>query len=109
MLKGCLLNCPFLSLVLGSCCLLLMLAGGGVSGSWLHKSWCVFFFLLERSQDSMAIVLSDCSSTQDTFMEPASSQDSSKGLYMEKKSSYSHNTSHYRDVQLAADDKGNLL
>ncbi|XP_075177772.1 calcineurin-binding protein cabin-1 isoform X7 [Anomaloglossus baeobatrachus] len=60
----------------------------------------------DRSQDSMAVVLSDCSSTQDTFTEPASSQDSSKGLYLEKKPSYPHNTSHYRDVQLAADDKG---
>ncbi|KAG9487419.1 hypothetical protein GDO78_007327 [Eleutherodactylus coqui] len=60
----------------------------------------------ERSQDSMAVVLSDCSSTQDTFTEPASSQDSTKGLYLEKKSSYSHNASHYRDIQLAADEKG---
>ncbi|XP_069817249.1 calcineurin-binding protein cabin-1 isoform X3 [Dendropsophus ebraccatus] len=60
----------------------------------------------ERSQDSMAVVLSDCSSTQDTFTEPASSQDSSKGLYMEKKPNYSHSSSHYRDVQLAADEKG---
>ncbi|XP_073530466.1 calcineurin-binding protein cabin-1 isoform X1 [Phyllobates terribilis] len=62
----------------------------------------------ERSQDSMAVVLSDCSSTQDTFTEPASSQDSSKGIYLEKKSGYSHNTSHYREVQLAADDKGRI-
>ncbi|XP_056387142.1 calcineurin-binding protein cabin-1 isoform X2 [Hyla sarda] len=60
----------------------------------------------ERSQDSMAVVLSDCSSTQDTFTEPASSQDSSKGLYLEKKSSYSHSSSHYRDVQITADEKG---
>ncbi|XP_075688174.1 calcineurin-binding protein cabin-1 isoform X2 [Rhinoderma darwinii] len=60
----------------------------------------------ERSQDSMAVVLSDCSSTQDTFTEPASSQDSTKGLYLEKKSSYSHNTSQYRDSQPAADEKG---
>ncbi|KAG8597179.1 hypothetical protein GDO81_002185 [Engystomops pustulosus] len=60
----------------------------------------------DRSQDSIAVVLSDCSSTQDTFTEPASSQDSSKGIYSEKKSSFSHNTSHYRDVQLTTDEKG---
>ncbi|XP_044131457.1 calcineurin-binding protein cabin-1 isoform X2 [Bufo gargarizans] len=60
----------------------------------------------ERSQDSMVVVLSDCSSTQDTFPEPASSQDSTRGLYLEKKSSLSHSTSHGRDVQLAADEKG---
>uniref|UniRef100_A0A8C5LJ11 Calcineurin-binding protein cabin-1 n=1 Tax=Leptobrachium leishanense TaxID=445787 RepID=A0A8C5LJ11_9ANUR len=41
----------------------------------------------ERSQDSMAVVLSDSSSTQDTFNEPASSQDSIKRLYVEKRSS----------------------
>ncbi|KAM3939691.1 calcineurin-binding protein cabin-1 isoform 2-T2 [Leptodactylus fuscus] len=59
----------------------------------------------ERSQDSMAVVLSDCSSTQDTFTEPASSQDSTRGLYPEKKPNYSHNISQYRDVQLVAEEK----
>ncbi|KAM8797734.1 calcineurin-binding protein cabin-1 [Eudromia elegans] len=41
----------------------------------------------ERSQDSTAAVLSDSSSTQDMFNEPASSQDSLKKSYTEKKNS----------------------
>ncbi|XP_075071745.1 calcineurin-binding protein cabin-1 isoform X2 [Mixophyes fleayi] len=60
----------------------------------------------ERSQDSMAVVLSDSSSTQDTFTEPASSQDSTKRLYLEKRSNFSHTAAHYRDGQAAADDRG---
>ncbi|XP_063769078.1 calcineurin-binding protein cabin-1 isoform X2 [Pseudophryne corroboree] len=62
----------------------------------------------ERSQDSMPVVLSDSSSTQDTFTEPASSQDSTKRLYLEKRSNYSHTSAHYRDVPTAADDRGKM-
>ncbi|KAG8455870.1 hypothetical protein GDO86_001891 [Hymenochirus boettgeri] len=40
----------------------------------------------KRSQDSMPVILSDSSSTQDTFTEPATSQDSTKRLFSEKKS-----------------------
>ncbi|KYO31630.1 calcineurin-binding protein cabin-1 isoform E [Alligator mississippiensis] len=43
----------------------------------------------ERSQDSTAVVLSDSSSTQDIFNEPASSQDSLKKPYSEKRTSAS--------------------
>ncbi|EMP32143.1 Calcineurin-binding protein cabin-1, partial [Chelonia mydas] len=43
----------------------------------------------ERSQDSTAVVLSDSSSTQDIFNEPASSQDSSRKPYSEKRISTS--------------------
>lgn len=39
----------------------------------------------ERSQDSTAAVLSDSSSTQDMFNEPASSQDSLRKTYPEKR------------------------
>ena len=39
----------------------------------------------ERSQDSTAAVLSDSSSTQDMFNEPASSQDSLRKTYTEKR------------------------
>ncbi|XP_025713061.1 calcineurin-binding protein cabin-1 isoform X3 [Callorhinus ursinus] len=39
----------------------------------------------ERSQDSTAVALSDSSSTQDFFNEPASSLEGSRKLYMEKK------------------------
>jgi len=39
----------------------------------------------ERSQDSTAAVLSDSSSTQDLFNEPASSQDSLRKTYTEKR------------------------
>ncbi|CAH2295452.1 calcineurin-binding cabin-1 isoform X2 [Pelobates cultripes] len=60
----------------------------------------------ERSQDSMAVVLSDSSSTQDTFNEPASSQDSIKRMYLEKRSSScTHNVSHYKDAQILTDDR----
>ncbi|KAM8960713.1 calcineurin-binding protein cabin-1 [Pelodytes ibericus] len=58
----------------------------------------------ERSQDSMAVVLSDSSSTGDTFNEPASSQDSVKRLYTEKKPLCSHNMAQYRDEQ--TEDRG---
>ncbi|NXF87047.1 CABIN protein, partial [Eubucco bourcierii] len=43
----------------------------------------------ERSQDSTAAVLSDSSSTQDMFNEPASSQDSLRKTYTEKRISTS--------------------
>uniref|UniRef100_A0A452HDG2 Calcineurin-binding protein cabin-1 n=1 Tax=Gopherus agassizii TaxID=38772 RepID=A0A452HDG2_9SAUR len=43
----------------------------------------------ERSQDSTAVVLSDSSSTQDIFNEPASSQDDSRKPYSEKRISTS--------------------
>ncbi|KAM5192446.1 calcineurin-binding protein cabin-1 isoform 2-T2 [Mantella aurantiaca] len=60
----------------------------------------------DRSQDSMAVVLSDSSSTQDTFTEPASSQDSTKRLFLEKRSNYSHSTIHYKDGQIHIDERG---
>lgn len=43
-----------------------------------------FISFAERSQDSTGAVLSDSSSTQDMFNEPASSQDSLKKTYTEK-------------------------
>ncbi|KAM4708678.1 calcineurin-binding protein cabin-1 [Discoglossus pictus] len=61
----------------------------------------------ERSQDSIAVVLSDSSSTQDTFTEPASSQDSTKRLFSEKRSSCSHPVAQYREIQ-GQDEKGKL-
>ncbi|KAM4808088.1 calcineurin-binding protein cabin-1 [Rhinophrynus dorsalis] len=57
----------------------------------------------ERSQDSMAVILSDSSSTQDTFTEPASSQDSTKRLFPEKRS---HISSQYREAQAPTDERG---
>ncbi|XP_018421411.1 PREDICTED: calcineurin-binding protein cabin-1 [Nanorana parkeri] len=60
----------------------------------------------DRSQDSMAVVLSDSSSTQDTFTEPASSQDSTKRLFLEKKPNYSHTAIHYKDIQSNMDERG---
>lgn len=55
--------------------------------------WCGFMLLpslpplfpSERSQDSTAVALSDSSSTQDFFNEPASSLEGSRKLYVEKK------------------------
>lgn len=44
-----------------------------------------FISFAERSQDSTGAVLSDSSSTQDMFNEPASSQDSLKKTYTEKR------------------------
>ncbi|XP_064296324.1 calcineurin-binding protein cabin-1 [Phalacrocorax carbo] len=44
-----------------------------------------FISFAERSQDSTAAVLSDSSSTQDIFNEPASSQDSLRKTYTEKR------------------------
>lgn len=44
-----------------------------------------FISFAERSQDSTAAVLSDSSSTQDMFNEPASSQDSLRKTYTEKR------------------------
>lgn len=44
-----------------------------------------FVSFAERSQDSTAAVLSDSSSTQDMFNEPASSQDSLRKTYTEKR------------------------
>ncbi|KAM9329216.1 calcineurin-binding protein cabin-1 [Gastrophryne carolinensis] len=63
----------------------------------------------ERSQDSIAVVLSDSNSTQDTFTEPASSQDSTKRMYLEKKSNYSHIIAQYKDVHSNADDRGKVV
>lgn len=54
----------------------------------LHKYEIVHSFFIcfaERSQDSTAAVLSDSSSTQDMFNEPASSQDSLRKSYTEKR------------------------
>lgn len=54
----------------------------------LHKYEIVHSFFIcfaERSQDSTAAVLSDSSSTQDMFNEPASSQDSLRKPYTEKR------------------------
>ncbi|XP_077317696.1 calcineurin-binding protein cabin-1 isoform X2 [Lithobates pipiens] len=62
----------------------------------------------DRSQDSIAVVLSDSSSTQDTFTEPASSQDSTKRLFLEKRSNYSHSAIHYKDVQTHTDERGKM-
>ncbi|XP_053326414.1 calcineurin-binding protein cabin-1 isoform X2 [Spea bombifrons] len=59
----------------------------------------------DRSQDSMAVILSDSSSTQDTFNEPASSQDSIKRACLEKKSISTPNAAHYREVQ-TEEEKG---
>lgn len=84
-----------------------LLIGGGylVAGNF-HSSLLSHF--LDRSQDSIAVVLSDSSSTQDTFTEPASSQDSTKRLFLEKRSNYSHSTIHYKDVQTHTDERGKL-
>ncbi|XP_075424588.1 calcineurin-binding protein cabin-1 isoform X2 [Ascaphus truei] len=60
----------------------------------------------ERSQDSMAVVLSDSSSTQDTFMELASSQDSTKRLYSEKRTSCSNMAAQYREALGTGDERG---
>ncbi|XP_053557948.1 calcineurin-binding protein cabin-1 [Bombina bombina] len=60
----------------------------------------------DRSQDSIAVVLSDSSSTQDTFTEPASSQDSTKRLYSEKRSNSSYPAAQYREVLAPVNDKG---
>lgn len=45
----------------------------------------LFICFAERSQDSTGAVLSDSSSTQDMFNEPASSQDSLKKTYTDKR------------------------
>ncbi|XP_072271694.1 calcineurin-binding protein cabin-1 isoform X2 [Pyxicephalus adspersus] len=62
----------------------------------------------DRSQDSMAVVLSDSSSTQDTFTEPASSQDSTKRSFVDKRSNYSHTAMQYKDVQAHTDERGKM-
>uniref|UniRef100_M3XUZ2 Calcineurin-binding protein cabin-1 n=1 Tax=Mustela putorius furo TaxID=9669 RepID=M3XUZ2_MUSPF len=62
----------------------------------------------ERSQDSTAVALSDSSSTQDFFNEPASSLESSRKLYVEKKlpvpSSQAGPTG--KDLQGATEERG---
>ncbi|XP_032165958.1 calcineurin-binding protein cabin-1 isoform X4 [Mustela erminea] len=62
----------------------------------------------ERSQDSTAVALSDSSSTQDFFNEPASSLESSRKLYVEKKlpvpSSQAGTTG--KDLQGATEERG---
>ncbi|XP_006746122.1 calcineurin-binding protein cabin-1 [Leptonychotes weddellii] len=62
----------------------------------------------ERSQDSTAVALSDSSSTQDFFNEPASSLEGSRKLYMEKKlpvpSSQAGPTG--KDLQGATEERG---
>ncbi|OCU01837.1 hypothetical protein XELAEV_18007614mg [Xenopus laevis] len=60
----------------------------------------------ERSQDSMPVILSDSSSTQDTFTEPASSQDSTKRLFSEKKANCSYTAVNFREIQAPADERG---
>ncbi|XP_029475097.1 calcineurin-binding protein cabin-1 isoform X2 [Rhinatrema bivittatum] len=62
----------------------------------------------DRSQDSTAVVLSDSNSTQDTFHEPASSQDSTKKLYSEKRMpvTCSDSVTSYKEVPGAAEEKG---
>ncbi|XP_058996613.1 calcineurin-binding protein cabin-1 isoform X1 [Mustela lutreola] len=64
--------------------------------------------LSERSQDSTAVALSDSSSTQDFFNEPASSLESSRKLYVEKKlpvpSSQAGPTG--KDLQGATEERG---
>ncbi|KAE8634593.1 hypothetical protein XENTR_v10002360 [Xenopus tropicalis] len=60
----------------------------------------------ERSQDSMPVILSDSSSTQDTFTEPASSQDSTKRLFSEKKASCPYTALHFREIPPPADERG---
>ncbi|XP_044235889.1 calcineurin-binding protein cabin-1 isoform X3 [Ursus arctos] len=62
----------------------------------------------ERSQDSTAVALSDSSSTQDFFNEPASSLEGSRKLYVEKKlpisSSQAGPTA--KDLQGATEERG---
>lgn len=102
--KGCFVVLP----VLCSCSSVLkLLTGGGylVAGDFYSS---LLSHFLDRSQDSIAVVLSDSSSTQDTFTEPASSQDSTKRLFLEKRSNYSHSTIHYKDVQTHTDERGKL-
>uniref|UniRef100_A0A8I3PTI7 Calcineurin binding protein 1 n=1 Tax=Canis lupus familiaris TaxID=9615 RepID=A0A8I3PTI7_CANLF len=62
----------------------------------------------ERSQDSTAVALSDSSSTQDFFNEPASSLEGSRKLYVEKKlpvpNSQAGSTG--KDLQGATEERG---
>ncbi|XP_054144915.1 calcineurin-binding protein cabin-1 isoform X3 [Melozone crissalis] len=61
----------------------------------------------ERSQDSTGAVLSDSSSTQDMFNEPASSQDSLKKTYTEKRiSATCADTLVLKETLGAAEEKG---
>uniref|UniRef100_A0A8C5IZT7 Calcineurin binding protein 1 n=1 Tax=Junco hyemalis TaxID=40217 RepID=A0A8C5IZT7_JUNHY len=58
----------------------------------------------ERSQDSTGAVLSDSSSTQDMFNEPASSQDSLKKTYTEKRiSSLSRKSEELLEISVSYD------
>ncbi|XP_069475989.1 calcineurin-binding protein cabin-1 isoform X2 [Ambystoma mexicanum] len=63
----------------------------------------------ERSQDSTAVVLSDSNSTQDIFNEPANSQDSSRKLYGEKKTSLNRPepAMPFKEIQEVAEERGN--
>lgn len=79
---------------------------GGSMGSCCHS----LSLLLpsERSQDSTAVALSDSSSTQDFFNEPANSLEGSRKPYVEKKppvpSSQTGLTS--KDLQGATEERG---
>lgn len=73
------------------------------------------FFNSDRSQDSTAVVLSDSSSTQDMFTEPASSQDSAKKPFLERRScvscaeSATATTVPDKELLTAAEEKGMLF
>lgn len=67
-----------------------------------------FISFAERSQDSTGAVLSDSSSTQDMFNEPASSQDSLKKAYTEKRISttYADTLMLSKETLGSAEEKG---